>query len=101
MAGGALLLNFVTWGRILFELEPQEEAFFLHYNILFGVDFIGEWWRVLYLPAGGLIIFLVNAFLGWVAFREERFAAYLLLAASVLCNAGIYIAATLLILLNV
>ncbi|MEK7084762.1 MAG: hypothetical protein AAB932_06005 [Patescibacteria group bacterium] len=101
LAGLAFLLNCATWGRILLELPPREESFFLHYNILFGVDYIGAWGNVLYLPSAGLLIFLLNLFLGWAVFREERFAAYLLLAIAALCNAGIFIAATLLILLNV
>jgi len=101
MIVGSLVLNIVSWVWLVFRLGSQEEAIFLHYNILFGVDLIGEWEKILYLPAVGLCVFLLNAVLGWILFHKEKFAAYILLAISVLCQAFLLIASGLLIFLNV
>lgn len=97
----AFLLNLATWFWLLLQIKPQTDPIFLHYNILFGVDYIGEWWKVLYLPIAGLFIFLVNGILGWVLFSKDKFATQLLNFMSVLCQVFILIAAALLVFLNV
>jgi len=101
MIGLSILFNIATWAWILFRLGPQDELIFLHYNILFGVDLIGEWQKILFLPLVGLCIFIINTVLGWVVFRRDSFAAYTLLAMSVFCQAFLLIASGLLVFLNV
>ena len=98
---GSALVNVAVWGWLLWEIRPREGLLFLHYNVLFGVDLIGEWWQVFWLPAGGTIILLVNALLGWAVFRSDRFAPALLLSAAAVCQVFLLVAAALLIFLNV
>lgn len=97
----ALILNITNWVWLLWEIRPQNELIFLHYNILFGVDLLGFWWKVLYLPIVGLIIILVNIFLGWSLFSKDKFFAYILNFISVFCQIFLLIASSLLIFLNV
>ena len=97
----SLLLNIATWVWLLWQIKPQTEPIFLHYNILFGVDYIGEWWKVLYLPIAGLFIIFINGILGWVMFGKDKFSAELLNFVSVVCQVFILIAAALLVFLNV
>ena len=97
----SILLNLTIWVWLLWQIHPQPEPIFLRYNILFGVSYIGEWWRMMSLPIGGLIIILVNAVLGWRMFREDKFVAQFLNAISVFCQAFLLIAAALLVFLNV
>ena len=96
----ALLLNFLTWGWLIWHIRPQTDPIFLHYNILFGVDFIGAWWQVFYLPLSGLVIIGVNFFVGWSLFNRDKFIALLLQAASVLGNIFLLVTAALLVFLN-
>ena len=96
-----LLLNLASWVWLLWQIKPQPDPIFLHYNVLFGVDFIGEWWKVLYLPIVGLFIFLLNGILAWVLFSKDKFVAELLNFVSVFCQVIILIAAALLVFLNV
>lgn len=96
-----LLLNLASWVWLLSQIKPQTDPIFLHYNILFGVDYIGEWWKVLYLPIVGLFILLINTILGWVLFGKDKFAAQVLNFTSILCQVFILIAAALLVFLNV
>ncbi len=49
-------------------VEP-EAVIPLHYNIYFGVDFVGKWWWVYFLPAFGTVVFIINAIL---AARERK-----------------------------
>jgi len=97
----SLLINLATWFWLLWEIRPQTDPIFLHYNILFGVDYVGEWWRILYLPIIGLMILLVNAILGWVFFNQDKFLAAILNSAALFCQVFIFVAASLLVFLNV
>lgn len=98
---GSLLLNAITWAYLLWNIRPQEDLIFLHYTILFGVDFFGPWWKIIYLPLGGLAIILVNTVLGWVLFARDAFANYVLLAVCLLSQCLLLVAGVLLVLLNV
>ena len=96
-----LLLNLSTWIWLLWQIKPEEEMVFLHYNILFGVDYVGSWWKVLFLPIAGIFIYLLNAILAWALFGKDKFFAQILNFISVLCQIFILIAASLLVFLNV
>ena len=51
----SLFLNLATWTWLLWQISPTSGQIFLHYNILFGVDLVGPWWKILYLPITALI----------------------------------------------
>ncbi len=101
LLGTSLLINVATWIWLLVRIGPQEENIFLHYNILFGVDLIGTWTKVFYLPLIGLFILLVNAIIGWLLFRTDKFITQMFNAISLLCQIFILIASSLIIFLNV
>jgi len=101
MVSLASLANLLAWIWILFQIKPQDELIFLHYNILFGVDYVGEWWRVFYLPITGLFIFIVNFLIGWVLFHKDKFISVILQAVSLICQIFILVASALLVFLNV
>ena len=97
----SLLLNLVTWAWLLIHIRPQDQHIFLHYNILFGVDSLGEWWRVLTLPIAGIIIILANAILGWFLYAKDSFVSTLLNGSAALVQVILLVAAGLLVFLNV
>ena len=97
----AFLANIASWVWVLWNIRPQEDTLFLHYNILFGVDYIGEWWRVLFLPITGLLIFIINFVLGWLLFHKDKFISIILNSISLLCQIFILIASSILVFLNV
>lgn len=97
----SLLINIFVWLWLWWQIDPQAEPIFLHYNILFGVDYIDAWWKVFYLPAMGLLVLSVNGFLGWMLFYRDKFMAQLLNAGALLCQIFLLVAAALLVFLNV
>jgi hypothetical protein len=97
----AILANILTWFWIIFRIRPQEDLIFLHYNILFGVDYIGEWWRVFYIPTIGLLILFINFVIGWVLFSKDKFISVILNAISVISGVFLLVIAALLVFLNV
>ena len=97
----SLLLNIWSWVWLLIGIKPNLDPIFLHYNILFGVDYVGEWWRVFYLPLAGIIFLLLNFFLGWYFIKRDKFWVLLLNSGALLCQVFILISIYYLIYLNV
>ena len=101
LLSSSFLLNTATWVWLFWEIKPQKDPIFLHYNILFGVDYIGPWWQIIFLPLTGLLILLLNALIGWLLYHKYPFISQILNAVSVLIQIYILIASALLIFLNV
>lgn len=100
LAVGALM-NAVIWGWLLWQIRPQEQLLFLHYNVLFGVDRIGPWWRVFELPLIGLLVLLVNALIGWYFFEKDKTVGYILNVVTIVAHVYLAVGAYLLVFLNV
>ena len=97
----ALSLNIANWIWIVLRIRPQEDLIFLHYNILFGVDYIGEWWRVYFVATTGLIILIINFLLGWLLFNKDKFVSIIMNIVSVVSQIFLLIATAILVFLNV
>ena len=97
----SLLINIFVWIWLLWNIKPQTEMIFLHYNILFGVDYVGVWWKVIYLAIGGLAVLIINSTLGWWLFDRDKFFSHVLNAVALFYQIFLLIAAWLLIFLNV
>lgn len=97
----SLLLNLCAWFWLLLQIRPSDEQVFLHYNILFGVDLIGNWWKVYYVPIAGLLIILVNLVIGWLLFQKDKFVAQLLVFIALYCQIVVVTVSLLLVFLNV
>lgn len=97
----SLTLNLFTWGWLLFYIRQQDEPVFLHYTVLFGVDYTGDWYQVFVVPLGGLFVLVLNMVLGWILFHKDDFAGYVLNAVSLLVQIILLVTSVLLVLLNV
>lgn len=100
----ALLLQASLWFLIFFKIMPlvnQLDFLSLHYNIYFGIDLIGSWYRIFYIPVAGLIFLIINIFLIILLYKKERFLSYFVAACSVLISLGLAVALLLITLLNI
>lgn len=98
---GALLINATNWGLIAYFIRPVDFPIILHYNVYFGVDVIGAWWQIYFLPLIGLAILSVNTILGYLFYQQkERIVAHLLILTTFIVQIGITIAVTSLLLIN-
>ncbi len=71
------LVNITIWVFLFIRFKPQEAPIFLHYNIYFGVDLIGEWYHIfIYLPAIGLISNFINLLISYILYSRERILSY-------------------------
>ena len=98
---GALLLNIINWGLIAFFIRPVDFSIILHYNVYFGVDVIGSWWQVYFLPFIGLIILNLNTLLAYLFYQQrERMVAHLLMLTTFIVQIVITIAVAGILLIN-
>jgi len=74
----SVLLNVFIW---IFLLQNQKENTYpiiLHYNLFFGVDYLGNYEKIYLIPLSGLIIIIINLILGHLLYLKEKLAAYFL-----------------------
>ena len=97
-------MNLLAWILFFWFVLPRLSTapfFSLHYTVYFGVDRIGAPWRLVSLPAIGLVVLLVNAVLIARLYVHERLAATLVTIATVFFEAMLLWTGLLNILLNV
>ena len=97
----AIIINLILWGYLAFNIHPKTEPIFLHYTALFGVDLVGAWYRLYFLPLGGLIIILLNFLLGWRLYQRDLFSGAVLAMVAVLGQIFLALAGIVLVFLNV
>jgi hypothetical protein len=101
LLGLSLGINLFVWLWLIIYIRPQTEPIFLHYNVLFGVDYIDTWWKIYYLPLFGFLTFLLNTVLSWLVAARDKFLPFLINATTLFCQTFLLMAALLLVFLNV
>lgn len=90
------------WWLLISGVHPDSSGqIFLHYNIIFGIDLVGDWWNMYFLPAAGLLVVLANFFLSLVFYAQDRFLARLVSVWTVFFHAFLLAAVIFLVRLNV
>ena len=97
----ALIFEVLIWLYAAFYVRGAAEPVFLHYNVVFGVDLIGEWWKVLYVPMSGFIIFLINFILAWWVYGQDKILARFFTFITACLNIFLALAFYLLVGLNI
>lgn len=98
---GTIFLNIANWVLLAIFIRPVDFKIIFHYNVYFGVDLIGDWWQPYILPSMGIVFLIVNlAMAQWFYQQKERIAAYILLLASLMIQAGLIIASSAIVLIN-
>jgi len=78
----SFLLNAVIWIILYYKIKPTAIPIPLHYNIYFGIDLIGEWYKIYFIPGFGLIIFFINLIISFIIYKTEKIISYFLIFAS-------------------
>lgn len=48
------------WAVSLLTFRPREEPIFIHYNVYFGVDWVGPWYFGYLIPVSALVVLGLN-----------------------------------------
>ena len=97
---GGLLLNIILWIILISKFGLASEPMPLHFNVVYGIDLVGQSRRVYQLPAAGLGIFLINLFLGRSIYQVIKLFAYFLIFTSLAIQILLFIASLGLVFLN-
>lgn len=98
---GSLFVNVLNWAAAFYFIRPVDFPIILHYNVYFGVDILGSWWEVFFLPGVGTFFLIVNFVLGYFSYlRQERIAAYLFLLGTFIIQIGLTVAVGSIIKIN-
>ena len=72
------LANISLWAFLFKNQKSSELPVILHYNLFFGVDYLGSYNEIYLIPAVGAIIIITNTILGCLLYKKERLASYFL-----------------------
>lgn len=95
-----LALSIILWSRMPRTLSQDVTLLPLHYNIHFGVDYTGQWFEIFAVPAGGFVIFLINAVIIWFVYSDGMILSYFLSGASLFSSLTAFVAGVLILLIN-
>lgn len=101
LIASSLFLNLCIWVWLLLNIRFQEDSVFLHYNVLFGVDLTGEWYKVYSVPILGLCIIFFNAIVGWLMYDKDELVALISNGVATIVHIFLLVAASILVFLNV
>ncbi len=98
---GSVFLDVCYCIWLLVQVGSREEQFFLHYNILSGVDWVGPASLVYWIPIVGFLIVLSNTCLAWYLFKDHRDMSYIVLVTTILSHVCLGMATYMVLFLNV
>jgi hypothetical protein len=78
----------------------KDESIVLHYNIYFGIDLIGQWYRVFELAYLGLGIFLLNVIIGGFIYLKDKILTIFLTTSTFFCLIFLLLTAWLMVYMN-
>lgn len=99
--GVSAVLDIVYLLWLLVRVGVRDEQFFLHYNILSGVDWVGAASTVYWIPVVGFLIIGINTGLAWYLYKDHRDIAYIVLATTILSHLCLGMATYMVLFLNV
>jgi len=92
-----LLLWLLVW---LIVANINQDLAILHYNIIFGIDYIGQPRTIFLLPIYGFGLGLGNWFLSLLIFRKNKLLIHLLMASTLVSHIFLGLAAYSIYLVN-
>ena len=97
---GFFLMVFLVWSQMPRMSSGGYETFPLHYNIHFGVDFLGQWFAAFAPPLVGILFMIINSVLIWWFWMRLRVLSVITLTATIVIQGTLLGVAALLVALN-
>lgn len=91
LIGGAALLTLILVGAVMIAYPGWPAVISIYFDALGQSAGIAERRQLLWIPVGGVIIFLFNLFLGLFFYKKDRVAAYLLWFVAMALQIGLWI----------
>lgn len=97
----SLLLNLSIWFILKSKLTRSGFPMNLHYNVYFGVDYLGKYGESFVIPIVGIIVIAVNFFLGEYFFNRSKILSRLITISSIVIQIFLIIGAISVMMLNI
>lgn len=100
---GIILLQVSAWLQAVNIFRKFSGNFLiLHYNIDFGIDLVGDSYKIFYIPLAGFFILLLNLIISSLFVRKEgsKILLHLLFSASIVVNTFLNLALFAIYLIN-
>lgn len=94
------LANISLWIFLFKNQKHSELPIILHYNLFFGVDYLGGYNEIYLIPLTGALIIVINLLLGYWLYEKERLASYFLVFNIFLTQLFLFLAGYLLVKVN-
>jgi hypothetical protein len=78
----AILMNIGLWVTLFRTVVPTDMPIILHYNIYFGVDAVGNWKSLFFMPTLAVVLLFLNLMLSRFFYYKERLVSYLFAGAA-------------------
>jgi hypothetical protein len=98
--GVAGLLNIIHWVLLYIKIKPGESNILLHYNVVYGPDFIQSSTYLYWIPLLALILLITNIIASAIFYKKEKLASYFINIASIPMQLVFLVATIVLILVN-
>lgn len=98
--GITFFLNIASWALVLWKIPYTTEPIFLHYNIYFGIDLTGSWWKIFTTPILGIAIIIINTLLAIFA-TDHPFIQRMIAVITLVLECMTFFAAILIVRLNI
>ena len=96
-------MNAFIWFFLYLNFSPLQtagETLPLHYNIYFGIDFIGKWYEIFIMPTVGIFFIIINFILADIIYLRDKITSYFLAGAGVVVQVLLLLAAYSIIKIN-
>lgn len=98
--GIALLINIIHVTFLYFKIGWQNSTILLHYNVVYGPDFVEKATMVYLVPLTAFIILIINATIAGFFYRKEKLPAYFLNFATIAVQLIFLVAAVMIVRIN-
>lgn len=95
-----IVLNFWLFILLIWKINFSLEYIPLHYNIYFGIDFLGSPYYVFILPIFGCFFIAINTILAYILSVKGKVLSYLLIIILILIHLLLLLSAYSLVWLN-
>ncbi|GEM_PF-4650513 len=98
---GFFLMMFLIWNKMPRVTLGGYETFPLHYNVHFGINYVGKWYEILFLPLGGFVLLIMNMMLTWFLYDRGSIFGYFLSFASLGIILILFVSIIFILLFNI
>ncbi len=98
--GLSLLINIIHWATVYFKIGLKDISLVLHYNVVYGTDFVERSRYIYIIPATALILFILNFSFAMYLSKKEKLASYFLNFSSIAVQVVFFVSSLIIIRAN-